>query len=868
MTLGLVAFTLPVFFVLVGFFRSGIYPFGDQSLLSMDLWGQYFPMYVEQWNNRRMLVPNLFSWNGALGFNAYVQNAYYSNSLLHWLFLLADKDNLIGALHMVTLLRIGLSSLSFYIFLQYRHSKPTGMAVAFSTAYALSAYTIAFIGQPMWMDAVILFPLVMLGLERLIFQKKPLLYTVMLALIIHANFYIGYAVCLFLAVAFILLLGVFWTELGEGNRWKAALRFVVFSALSGGLAGFVLIPVLFSLRETAASSLGGPQSLWLYHSFPEYLSKLLPATPVSLAYGIPNIFSGTVVLILVPLFFANRKIPGKVKAAFLGLLVVLYFSMNLNILNYVWHGFHFPNQLPGRWTFMVSFVLLAGSFETLMRREGISETGAIIALFNVIFVLSILKVLPPESRGSDQVMHVTMFVVTLLTFLILQSVSVRKEAFRKIALVLVGLVVVADVGINAAFLIDRDVPTSSISFYQRADQVMADIVSEYESGDQDFYRMEMFPPWTFNPGQLYRFKGVGYYSSTMSEKAFRFFEQMGFRVYAQNVSTVYDPYSPVSNALFSIRYLIDPTSELDVPGFINVGSLNEYGVLENSYDLPVAFMVNNGVLGYEADPEEKPFGRQNRFFNAIAGREVNVFELIDLTLISVSNASVDQDGNWKNQLYYRTNPDQPVVFRFIHENDREQDIFIQHNFKAGDLTLHVNDQQRVFRRDHTQHGYLGHFDAGDEIVLTLTAHDVEVGLWGLDLFSFNEQALSEAHLSLSTGAMDITGTGPATLSGTIQVADEGVLFTSVPGASGWRATINGEQVPTALIAGYLMGIELPAGDHVVEFTYRVPGMLPGILLSLFSLGIVTGNWVIEKKPCPAKKLLLNAAFRKKRSPEN
>ena len=49
------------------------------------------------------------------------------------------------------------------------------------------------------------------------------------------------------------------------------------------------------------------------------------------------------------------------------MLGVLYMSFNINVLNYIWHGFHFPNDLPYRFSFMYSFILLTMAYKAFIR---------------------------------------------------------------------------------------------------------------------------------------------------------------------------------------------------------------------------------------------------------------------------------------------------------------------------------------------------------------------------------------------------------------------------------------------------------------------------------------------------------------------
>ena len=69
--------------VMLSFAFKELAPFGGRSIISMDGFSQYYPMLM----NMTEAVKNgelFYSFSGALGFNLWAQNAYYTNSPL-WL---------------------------------------------------------------------------------------------------------------------------------------------------------------------------------------------------------------------------------------------------------------------------------------------------------------------------------------------------------------------------------------------------------------------------------------------------------------------------------------------------------------------------------------------------------------------------------------------------------------------------------------------------------------------------------------------------------------------------------------------------------------------------------------------------------------
>ena len=54
----------------------------------------------------------------------------------------------------------------------------------------------------MWMDGMMLLPLVALGIEEIILKGKYKLYMIVLFMVVVSNYYIGYMICIFSVVYF------------------------------------------------------------------------------------------------------------------------------------------------------------------------------------------------------------------------------------------------------------------------------------------------------------------------------------------------------------------------------------------------------------------------------------------------------------------------------------------------------------------------------------------------------------------------------------------------------------------------------------------------------------------------------------------
>lgn len=558
------AFLIPFVFIIAGAVTRKIAPFGENTLMAIDAWGQYFPMLREMKRAFRELDFS-YSFTGALGFDLTAQSAYYTNSPLWFILFLLPGELTPGQVDLMVFIRFGLSGLTFFHYISSHYGKKDYGMVAFSTAYALSGYTLAFINQFMWMDAVILLPLVMLGTEQLIKGERGMwLYLVSLFLTIFSNFYIAFMVCLF-AVLWYLLQTVCMFG-GIRNMLLSAFRFGICSLLAGVLNLPVLIPLLRSISNTLASDLGFGNVFRFYHSITEMLEMLLPFRPSSLAYEAPNIYFGVVSLIfcLVAVFSRERVIK---KLSYLLLFVFMFISFNFNLLDFIWHGFHFPNQLPGRQSFIFAFL------------------GLVIAYSGYRYFVSVLS---------------------------------KEKNLRAVVSVAVCALICAEAGANAIHKIANDTKCVTIESTLRYDEDLSTVRESYnpDTDENEFWRIEL-SDHRYNGGQLYGYNGISHYSSTMSGDCYNFFKKLGMSIYAKNVSTEYAP-NPVLNSLFGVRYIVSSSPVTD-DICVNVGVAGRFYIQENEAVLPLFYVAEKTALDIDMSLSGHAF--TNEIFKCISGSD-------------------------------------------------------------------------------------------------------------------------------------------------------------------------------------------------------------------------------------------------------
>ena len=375
-----------LFIILLVYFCYEIIPFGDKIIYRMDLYHQYGPLFSELYDRLTTSESLIYSWNSGLG-SSFLGNFYnYLSSPISFIVLLFGHKNTFEAVAAMIAIKAVLSSMSMSYYLK-KSQKSNGFAiVAFGIMYAFCGYFVAYYWNVMWIDAMYILPFVVLGIEKIIEKGKCATYIIALAIAIFSNYYIGYMLCIFSCIYFIYYYFCslndiknkksllpeskgFFKKLSNSFFWKSGLRFAFSSVAVGIILLFMLIPLVFVLNSSSATAGSTPDEYKSYFSIFDFLANHLAGLePTIRSSGedvLPNVYCGMLTVLLIPLYLFSKRISATEKIASVVLLAIMYFSFNINFINFFWHGFHFPNDLPYRQSFMYSFILLIMAFKAL-----------------------------------------------------------------------------------------------------------------------------------------------------------------------------------------------------------------------------------------------------------------------------------------------------------------------------------------------------------------------------------------------------------------------------------------------------------------------------------------------------------------------
>lgn len=844
-------------------------PFGDKTILRMDLYHQYGPLFAELYERVKQGASLTYSWVSGLG-SCFLGNYFnYLSSPIGAIVLFFGHENVPEAIAVMILLKAALSSSTFTYYLKRSLKSQSYASIAFSVMYAFCGYMLAYYWNVMWLDAMVLLPIVLLGIERIINNGKCSTYIIGLALSMFSNYYMSYMLCLFSVVYFIYYYFTY-NSLGakvdpksnigglkNSKFFRSGCQFAFASLAAAGLMAVVLLPVYGVLQTSSATSGTFPTETDTYFNFFDFFANHFASLTTTIRSSgddvLPNIYCGVLTIILAPLFFFTKSISKKEKVTTLLLLGTLYITFNLNFANYIWHGLHFPNDLPYRQSFIYSFILLVIAYKTFLRLNEFKARH-----FGIVGAALIAYLVIVEELTSKNVTDATVLLSLALIVLYVLVLTVFKDKrYQTVSIAALLIVCVCSEAVmcdtNAVSIsVDKTPYTSDLSDFE-------DIKGTIDTIEKDgFYRMELTDLRTRMDPSWYYYNGVSVFSSMANEKLSNLQDDLGLMSNRIN-SYTYNPQTPVYNMMFALKYLVNNESPnvLSSEYYSSVGKNDTFEAFKNKYNLPIAFMTSSDVKDWanedyidtwKFETGSDPFQLQGDWFKRATGLD-NPFEKMEISYVTYNNIDPFTESLEANSFYYdKTTDDTDASTTLYVTTEKEGNVYIYFDISGSNsknLTItsslgtstHPADQDCVLD--------LGRYAANETITINVP-FDENVGTLKFYAYTMNDETFKKGYEILSENEF-VTETHKDTyIKGKVVTKQDGLLYTSIPYDKGWKVTVDGETVETIKIGQSLLGVELQKGIHEIEFKYEATGVATGIAASALTAALLLILLLIKK----------------------
>ena len=814
-----------------------------------------------------------YTFSNGLGGDMAGNIAYYVLSPLNFIVFLFPANKINIAVYVIILLKLGLMSGTFtWLILKWFNFKYQAYAIFLGIAYSLSGYSVAYAGNVMWFDGLILLPLITYALVRGIKTNKWLAYSILLACAIIFNYYIGYMICIFMVIIFLAY---------TINNFKDIrlffhqfLNFAISSIISGLISAIVLLPTLFNLssNKLAQSDFNSDFNIKLLITGGKTVSRLFIGDTYN---DWPPIFVGTLAAIIFIIYFIDSR--NSVKARITNLIIGIMFVLSIIVrpLYLFWHGGQQTIAYPYRFSFLIVFwiLLLAAkelSYQDFKRKDRIIAT-------TIYLLLSLMTVYIRRRIGPNNFYE---WIAVALVLLFGLLIYFSNKNFVRIILILIGLVELSG---NAYTGLSHLGMKSD--YYPRYVAENNEIISKIPAADKTG---RIAKNYELNndrgEGYTFNYRGVEEFSSNNDSRISSLMTDLGFSTF--RYFYYYQTGTVVTDAIFNVKSFINSslTNQSISPEYVNYGlrdDLKTRPVILKQGDktvyrnetLPFAFAGNlSNKLKFK---DENPVYNQNLVLNSLTQSKSNVLDYstkkarITTNNLSVKYGTVKYHVIKKHkkitkrteQKYFtikRYDKERPGTMSFTYDNLKPNQVgYIRFSKNLMQLVLPLNNYQwnknpdyrppfsltingkQVQLQEYTDQLIGVQADKNGKVDIKMTI-DGKGGKFILKYPKFVNIDFSALHDKVKKARnreMKFTSFKDGYVAGKVTIDKNQNLVTTIPYSKGWQAKVDGKPVKINRTLGVFIGLKMKPGTHQITLKYRTPGVLVGAILSI--IGIIS-----------------------------
>lgn len=816
------------------FIEKGIYPFGSHSLIWGDMHDQITAFYYHFYDVFHGNASFLIEWNAGGGVNFFGILAYYIMSPINFFLLLFPREKIYLAVSLVIAFKVLLSSVTALYFIRtYFKKLPSALSIFLALSYAFSGYVLSFYQITAWMDAVYLFPLVMVGLKKVLDLEKPYLYILFLTLSLICSFYVSFMTILFIFFASYLYLLVYQTK---EKRGKAMLSLGIATLFSLLLSLFVVIP---SFDQIANSS-----------RLTTNFKSLLNSRDGPLVDKLSLVILGGIFYFGLLLLIKRGKQEKKFCLWYFSTCLITGIPLIVEPINKVWH-FGSYAFFPYRFGFITIFLLMVGAGYGFLKDKEKPETKKKKHPIGAYFVsiVTVLLLVLLVNRKYD-LFQETYYKLTLSespqTFLVLAATTLlaclgyffvyrMTDGWKKTRILTMGVITIAQIFMTS-------------SLYFGMDFAQEELTSQYESVTQlakTYKKEEVFrvkndmPFYMMNTGSIMHYANLDHFSSLTPRLNLETLRRLGYSSFW--VKTYSKGGTLFSDAILGNGYLVTNTKN----------PREYYRYIGNFQDLEF-FEKENPSFGFfvkenrqEMDSKNS-FEMQNKMYQSILGENENLFEIHEDW---IKNNLTEEKGLYKivdkkafnslEQTLWIGNK-QVVYLEILKDinNGANQETF-------GNFNIYINDQ--LFREkalEGSDNGVmnLGTYENSELNIKIEFLNDIELNNitlatmenWRYEDFIEKTKTDSDIHIDRNQLTVKITS------------QEDTLFFLPFFYNEGYQLKVNGKEQEVTKVFDAFIGAQLEKGENEIVFTFTPPKGKIALAISFVSLLLlvvmIRKNW--------------------------
>lgn len=790
-------------------------PFGSNSAVVSDGFIEDYPTTMSLIHNLKHGVFSAVDYSIGIqrGGISLASFQYFMNPLRLIMLLFPDSKSLLafnvfyGCLFVLS----GQSMLFYLIHKPYgnRMDKRELKLIPIAMCYNLSSFLLCYYSYGGFLEFALIIPLIMLAMDRLIYEKKYMFYTIVLAYYMVLSTYFAFLLCIFLVIYFFAL-----DHHGLKNMVKNGVRFACFSMISAGIASFSLLSFYGSVTNSGyieQDTTDNSSINWMTQNLLgnitdfEVIHRINQATTST---NVANTYAGLLLLLIIPVFLLLKKYGLSYRIRRVFLLALLYFAYGNDLLNYVFHGFHFQSMVPNRFSLFFIFMLVVTFYEVVCDYKCIFERESVIAF--VLFSAAVLLTMYYKSVSSFGGKLVSIIFIIIYCAVVLLGYKTRRQyKYSRILLLVLALELMVS-SINSARGAFNGFP-----YLQKSSEVSSELAKEYNMKQGGVVRASLINETLSNLACVSEYNSVDVFTSTLQAEQINTANNWGTE---QGVNyLMYGFGNPMSDIMLNNRYFFVNSNYLNssIPSYLRkIDSKSFISLYENPFVSGVGVYVPESVMGIDYKDFKNSIEYQNALSEELMGRKL--YEIVKSDEYETSyledegRVLFDINGVKTSGDYFASYCNRIAYIGNVSEGEEIEDA----SFRV------TSDEKRTIKKS--------------DVI-----SDAEVARLDMDSLEVLSDYVKKN--TMTDVMADKDG-----ISGNVNCIGEGYVYIPVLPDNGWIISVDGKEVTSEIIMSGI-GIKVSSGSHSIKMTRNRTSSVRPYILSIVSMIVLLGFFVLDNK---------------------
>lgn len=901
--LNIILYTI-LFFVIFSFIISIFSKYGKWFVFNSD----GFRLHTINLIYYRQLLVNFirtgnfstFVWNIGNGFDLFSNFSYtILGDFFSYLSIFVRTKDVPLLYNILIFLRIYCIGISFLFFAKYKKINKTP-AIIGSLTYTFSSYVLyAGLRHPFFMNPLIIFPLLMVGIEKIIKEDKTIFYTLMIAIAFIVSFYFAYTMSCVLAIYGIILSITYYKKEGLNKVIKVLLKTLFYSLLGIMISAFILLPT--GIQYINSQRFGG--QIATTYSLTYYRKLMYSILHLKNSGYWVVIGTQSLILITLPLIIFKKNNKNK---PIIILLLILFLPFLFAPLASALMGFGFPNN---RWSYIISFLFAVINAFYLNEKFTIGKKELMIILTNLILFFIVNAFFENNLSRYFEIQILLLFV----WLIILYNKDFLIGFMKKVNLYNICLIVLAIIGIGTSikFIYDVDGSTYVSDFSNKDDfkEIMdtsynnipdfTKAVNYINDYDNSFYKIAKYPYDLQNISLIKKFNSTGYFESIVTSNLSNLNADLNNSDFELLTGFNEFDYRTKINTLLGVKYFINYDNGIIPYGYKKINNYKgKSKIYENELYLPFGTLYTNYITEDEYN-NLNSLEKESCLLKTTALEDKNdlkhfendyskivkeiQYELIDdnnivnKENILITNAKknsfelkIDKVENSeiyvsiKNLKFAPYTKEEIINLNINEESDLLDiaDIKQEYKWYQPDASYRITAKFNKVENSRNEKDYitatylenltetLFNFGYYDEISGTIKITLSKIGKYTYDdikIYAVSMDGYEEDVNNLKKSNFEVIDYDSGYLNGTVNAEENGILQFQTMYSEGWKVYVDNKEVETLKSNKYFLGINIDKGNHDIHLEYHTQYFKEGIVISIVGLGGFIGSIIYKNK---------------------